>query len=223
MNTNDSVTEMVTAIEKEMAVPHKMSTLRALRKKYSKLLNEQYGSIVIRLGQSLLRKKLPGGRFMAYELIVNHPKAPSMIGGLELFRLGLGVDSWEAIDMFASYLVGPAWREGRINDGFVEYWARSSNKLWRRGALIATLSLNAKEQGAVGDAPRTLAVCRMLLDERDDMVVKAMVLALRELAKCDSMAVAKFIEENRLKLSIRVLREVRIKVVPPKKSSKSAK
>lgn len=224
MNTEtDNVTELITSIEKEMSVPHKPAELRALRKKYSKLLNEQWGSIVIRLAQSLLRRKAPGGRWMAYELIVHHPKAPSMIGGLELFRLGLGADSREAIDLFASYLVGPAWRDGRINDGFVEYWARSSNKHWRRGALIATISLNAKEQGGVGDARRTLAICQMLVDEHDEMVVRAMITALRELQKHEPKAVARFLAENRTKLAPRIVREFGVKLVTIRKSAKAGK
>ena len=224
MNSDsDNITEMVAAIENEMAVPHRMPTLRKLRRKFSKLLQNQYASVVVRIAQTLIRNRSPGGRFMAYELIQHHPTAPELVGSLQLFRLGLGIDSQEAIDMFATYLVGPAWREGRVNDSFVEYWAKSSNRLWRRGAMVATVSLNAKAQGGTGDAPRTLAVCRLLVDERDEMVIKAMITALHELCKRDAMAVAKFIEEYRRKLSPRVIREVESKIPKAKKSPKALK
>jgi 3-methyladenine DNA glycosylase AlkD len=224
MNTDpDNVTELVAAIENEMAAPHKTPALRALRKKYSKLLHDQYGSVVIRIGLSLLRKRVPAARFMAYELIANHPKAPLLVGSKELFRLGTGLDSWDAVDMFAIYLVGPAWRDGRIKDELIEYWAKLANRWWRRAALVSTVPLNSKAHGGLGDTARTSMVCRMLLDDRDDMVVKALSWALRELSKRDPKAVAKFVDENRAKLAARVLREVGNKIRTGKKNPKLAK
>ena len=52
----------------------------------------------------------------------------------------------------------------------------------------------------------------MLLSDRDDMVVKALSWALRELAKRDAGAVRKFLAENDGALAARVLREVRNKL-----------
>lgn len=219
----DSVTDLVNAIEAEMAVPHKSAALMALRKKYSKLLHDQYGSVVIRIGLSLIRNRLPSGRWMAYELIVNHPKAPMLVGSKELFRLGSEIDSWEAVDMFATYMVGPAWRDGRINDELIQYWAKLSNLYWRRAALVSTVPLNSKEYGGTGDTSRTLMVCNLLLDDHDENVVKAMSWALRELKKRDPKAVVKFAAENRDRLAPRVLRDVGIKIHAGKKSPKSAK
>jgi 3-methyladenine DNA glycosylase AlkD len=47
-----------------------------------------------------------------------------------------------------------------------------------------------------------------LLDDRADMVVKAMSWALRELAKRDQRAVAAFIARQRTRMAPRLLREV---------------
>jgi 3-methyladenine DNA glycosylase AlkD len=47
-----------------------------------------------------------------------------------------------------------------------------------------------------------------VVDDRDDMVVKALSWALRELSKRDPAAVAAFISENQTRLAPRVLREV---------------
>ncbi len=49
----------------------------------------------------------------------------------------------------------------------------------------------------------------MLAADRDDMVVKALSLALRELAKHDPQAVVEFLESDSDALAARVLREVR--------------
>jgi 3-methyladenine DNA glycosylase AlkD len=52
----------------------------------------------------------------------------------------------------------------------------------------------------------------MLVDDKDDMVVKAMSWALRELVNHDPQAVSNFLAENESRLAARVKREVRNKL-----------
>ena len=52
----------------------------------------------------------------------------------------------------------------------------------------------------------------MLVKDRDDMVVKALSWALRELAKRDSKSVREFLAEHEHELAPRVLREVNNKL-----------
>jgi 3-methyladenine DNA glycosylase AlkD len=82
----------------------------------------------------------------------------------------------------------------------------------RRAALVSTVALNARAQGGQGDTARTLAICRLLIDDRDDMVVKAMSWALRALAVIDRGAVERFVDEHRPELAARVVREVESKL-----------
>ncbi|HLF02206.1 MAG TPA: DNA alkylation repair protein, partial [Anaerolineales bacterium] len=105
-----------------------------------------------------------------------------------------------------------AWREGQISDSVIYGWAKSKNRWWRRAALVSTIGLNNKARGGTGDTPRTLAVCALLVSDRDDMVVKAMSWALRELAKRDPKAVRKFITEHQYELAARVIRETNNKL-----------
>jgi 3-methyladenine DNA glycosylase AlkD len=51
-----------------------------------------------------------------------------------------------------------------------------------------------------------------VLDDKDDMVVKALSWALRELAKRDPQSVRAFILEHEPRLAPRILREVRNKL-----------
>ncbi len=74
------------------------------------------------------------------------------------------------------------------------------------------MPLNVRSRGGRGDVPRTLAVCRLLLDDRDDMVVKAMSWALRELVVHDPDAVRAFLSETEGRLAARAGREVRNKL-----------
>lgn len=116
------------------------------------------------------------------------------------------------MDTFAVYLSGPAWRERQAPDSLIAHWARSNDRWRRRAALVSTVPLNLRSRGGAGDADRTLAICRMLIDDRDDMVVKALSWALRELAKHDPRPVQAFLREHEDALAARVLREVRHKL-----------
>jgi 3-methyladenine DNA glycosylase AlkD len=120
--------------------------------------------------------------------------------------------SWDQVDTFAPYLSGVAWRRGQIGDATIHRWAASPDRWWRRAALVSTVALNIRARGGRGDVPRTLAVCELLLDDRDDMVVKAMSWALRAAVEHDRAAVEDFLAAHEGRLAARVKREVRNKL-----------
>jgi 3-methyladenine DNA glycosylase AlkD len=74
--------------------------------------------------------------------------------------------------------------------------------------LVSTVPLNRKSLGGTGDTRRTLRVCRLLVDDRDDMVVKALSWALRELVRHDPQPVRHFLSKHESDLAARVVREV---------------
>lgn len=188
------------------------AALRMLRRDFSRLLVNAPAQAMLELARHLLRTGSIACRFLAYELIHYHPSALSSVRQKELTELGRGIDSWGAVDMFGAFLAGPAWREGQVPDRLIHRWARSPDRWWRRAALVATVPLNNKTRGGTGDARRTLALCRLLVADRDDMVVKALSWALRELAKRDAKAVERFLAEQEKELAPRVRREVRSKL-----------
>lgn len=193
-------------------------TVRRLRREVSRSLRGIPGRAVLELARGLL--DCPGivYRIFAYELILHHPAARALVNGAMTTRLGRGLDSWVAVDTFACYIAGPAWRAGRIPDSLLERWARATDRWWRRAALVSTVPLNNKAQGGNGDAERTLRICRVLVADRDDMVVKALSWALRELAKRDPSAVDAFLRKQKGSLSARVVREVRNKLQTGRKN-----
>jgi len=73
-------------------------------------------------------------------------------------------------------------------------------------------------RGGPGDTDRTLAVCQRLVRDRDDMVVKALSWALRELARHDPSAVAGFVDKHSTDIAKRVRREVMNKLTTGVKS-----
>ena len=157
-------------------------------------------------------------RFIGDELIASRPDALRTLGRIQLEHLGSGISSWDEVDCFACYLSGPAWREGQIEDKTIMEWARSKNRWWRRAALVSTVPLNVKARGGQGDALRTLSICTLLIDDRDEMVVKAMSWALRALVERDAKAVRQFVEENEGRLPAMVRREVRHKLATGRKN-----
>lgn len=163
------------------------------------------------------------GRWVAYELVKNHPPSRDAITASEVERLGDGISSWGAVDCFGCYISGPAWRDGHISDARVHRWARSQDRWWRRAALVSTVPLNVRAQGGRGDSARTFAVCELLLDDRDDMVVKALSWALRALAVRDPAAVERFLEQYRDRLASRIKREVQSKLVTGLKNPRAAR
>ena len=126
----------------------------------------------------------------------------------KLEALGKGINSWSTVDAFARTLSGPAWRDGLIEDTSIREWAQSADRWWRRAALVSTVALNMRARGSVGDIPKTIAICQMLVDDHEDMVVKALSWALRELVVHDPSAVQHFLDRNREQLAARVKREV---------------
>ncbi len=152
-------------------------------------------------------------RQTAYQLLwVRRRQVFPLLGPPEILELGHGIDNWGSVDTFAALVAGPAWRDGRIPTSLVHSWAASPDRWWRRTALVCTVALNQKARGGTGDPTRTLALCRLLLEDRDDMVVKALSWALRELAKRDPTVVADFLAANDSALAPRVRREVRAKL-----------
>jgi 3-methyladenine DNA glycosylase AlkD len=185
---------------------------RRLRRELSLELREAPAPAVIAASAILSQIPLRGHRFVAYEIVQQHPTAPARLGARLLERLGRGISDWDEVDCFAVYLSGPAWRRRRISDRLIHRWASSPDRWWRRAALVSTVPLNSRAHGGAGDARRTLRVCRMLEADRDPMIVKALSWALRELAKRDPTSVRRFLADRGAALAPLVRREVRNKL-----------
>jgi 3-methyladenine DNA glycosylase AlkD len=187
------------------------TTIRTLRRGISKELAPTDRHTVVTLALDLISVD-SNSRWVAYELVQNHAAARDGIRINEVERLGQGISNWSAVDAFACFISGPAWREGRISDARVARWARSKDRWWRRAALVSTVPLNVQAQGGSGDAQRTLSVCELLLHDRDEMVVKALSWALRALAVRDPEAVSRFVQQHESALAPLAKREVRNKL-----------
>jgi 3-methyladenine DNA glycosylase AlkD len=182
--------------------------VRQIRKEYSRRLRQAAASDVLAISTALCDRQ----RWVAYELLYFHPGGLAILGLEEVESLGQGLDGWVAVDTFARYISGPAWQQGRIPDEAIQRWAASPDRFWRRAALVSTVPLNLRAAGGTGDTGRTLDICRRLVGDHDDTIVKALSWALRELAIWDPEAVRGFLAEHDGELAARVKREVRNKL-----------
>ena len=214
--------EIAAEIEDRLSRTRERSTpgLRRLRREISRELRALHGVDVLRAVEGLIQPGGPCPRWFAYEIAHHHRGAMSELSAAWLDRLSRGLSGWGEVDPFACYLLGPAWREGRIADERVAAWTRSKDRWRRRSALVATVALNSAARGGGGDAPRTLAICDRLLDDRDDMVVKALSWALRALAVKEPRRVDRYLRAREERLAARVLREVRNKLATGLKNPK---
>ena len=182
----------------------KVPRVRPIRREFSRRIASARPEQVLELAKLLIDLDL---RIWAYEIVHFHRPTLRALNAATIESLGRGIDDWASVDVFGGYLAGPAWVTRQISDQDVHRWARSPDRWWRRTALVATTGLNVKTRGGYGDAPRTLAVCQILTDDRDDMVVKALSWALRVLTPHDPEAVQHFLTTNQDRLAARIKRE----------------
>src|SRR5262245_61792454 len=204
--------------------------LRKLRRQLSREWHSLTPREVIRIaGCALDSSAAPRGappwgappKWFVYELLHHHDAAMAKLTFAQVKRLGRGLDGWGEGDPLGLYVSGPAWRDGRITDANVHAWARSRDRWWRRVAVVSTVPLNSNRRPPAVD--RTLAVCDIVKDDRDDMIVKALSWALRSLAVNAPDATRDYLANNEGVLAARVKREVRNKLETGLKNPKPAR
>jgi 3-methyladenine DNA glycosylase AlkD len=190
------------------------TSIRRVRRDHSRRLRQAPPAEVLAVAEALVDRQ----RWVAYELVYHHGDALSALAAADVERLGRGIGDWGSVDAFGRYISGPAWQRGRVGDHVILRWAASPDRWWRRAALVSTVPLNLRSAGGTGDTRRTLEVCALLASDRDDMIVKALSWALRELVIWDPDAVRRFVDVHRNVLAARVRREVKTKLETGRKN-----
>jgi 3-methyladenine DNA glycosylase AlkD len=191
--------------------PANVAEWRRLRREWSRELQSEPPRAVIKLCIGLVDAGL-WGQLTSYEIIACSPAAILALTPASVRALASGISGWSAVDSFACYVTGPAWREGRIPTAMIHRWLKSPDRWLRRTAVVSTVALNVPARGGSGDTARTLDVCRRVLADRDDMVVKAVSWSLRSLVQWDRAAVASFLVDHDDELAARIKREVGTKL-----------
>ena len=208
--TGDRSAPSVHDVRRRLAALEPLNTpsVRKLRRDYAKQLADAPPGTVLRFVRSLLDGGAWPERVIAYEVLAGHAGAFRLLDDRAAEAMARNLADWASVDLYGVTVLGQAWRAGLVTDARILAWARSPDRWRRRLAVVATVPLNARARGGTGNTQRTLRVCRALLNDRDDMVVKAMSSSLRELAKRDPAAVELFLKQEDARLAARVKREV---------------
>ena len=162
----------------------------------------------IALSKALVASEMFECQILAFEMIGRNKKLLNELKYEDLAELGQNLDNWASADHFTVGIYGVLWRLGVVKDHHIDRLLESTDFWERRVAVVSTVALNLKSRGGTGDTRRTLVVCERVIDERQDMIQKALSWALRELSKRDRDAVVDFMDNYGDRLSNRVIREV---------------
>jgi 3-methyladenine DNA glycosylase AlkD len=192
---------------------------RILLKKWQEEVKNWPPEKLVDYAKELVDTKIFESNQLAYELLWKNKKSLNSLRLHDLVHLGKNMDNWATTDTFSVLISGYAWRENQISDADVLNWLKSDNRWWKRTAVVSTIPLNLRSRGGKGDTKRTLMICEKVIPDRDDMIVKALSWALRELSKSDKPAVEQFMEKYESLLAGRVRKEVYTKLLTGRKNS----
>ncbi len=212
MNRPADIIRLVEDIHSRLDIlkPPRTAAVRGVRKEFSRQIANQTPAIVTQLALHLLDDNSDLLRFFTYELVSHHRPTLEGLSTDALLKLGKGLNSWSSVDCFATYLSGPMWAQGKLSEKTIATWARSQDRWWRRAALVSTVALSRR--GNPDDLRKVTRICALLKADRDDMVVKALSWAIREVAKKHPDQAAAFLAAHKDVLASRVTREVNNKL-----------
>ncbi len=173
---------------------------------------------LVQFAKELVETRIFECNQVAFQLLWNNKNALRLLTLKDLEELGRNMDNWATTDAFSVLVSGWVWRENQITDEDVINWLNSENRWWRRTAVVSSVPLNLRSRGGKSDTKRTLMICEKVVSDRDDMIVKSLSWALRELSKSNKPAVEEFMEKYISQLAGRVRREVFTKLETGRKN-----
>ncbi len=191
-----------------VTTPDEREVLKKLKTKIKDFSSRQKIDLAI----DLVEQNIFECQHIAYELIRREKETRKSLTREDFTKLAKNLDNWVSVDTFSVYIGGFLWQNGILKDGDILQWTQSENRWKRRMSLVCTVGLNQKSHGGKGDPGRTIMICKALASDKDDMVVKALSWALRELSKRDKDIVQEFIEQYQHVLHKKVFREVNNKL-----------
>jgi 3-methyladenine DNA glycosylase AlkD len=168
---------------------------RRMAKKY---LNLELNDI-----QELLRSKFHEHRFTALVILVSKYQKATELNKHEIFSFLLKnidrINNWDLVDLSAPRIIGDYLVD---KDRFILYKLAKSNSLWeRRISILATFKFIA-----INDFEDALKISELLLDDKHDLIHKAVGWALREIGKRDQELEEQFLNKHAAKMPRTMLR-----------------
>jgi 3-methyladenine DNA glycosylase AlkD len=164
----------------------------------------EFRAAPLRAALPLLRSRLHEERLLALVLLVARFERCDESERAEIYsqyrkHTPRYVNNWDLVDTSAAQIVG-AYLEGRDRSPLYDL-ARSTSLWERRVAIIATFGYIRKRE--FGD---TLAIAKLLLADREDLIHKAVGWMLREVGNRDRTALERFLRKHHAAMPRTMLR-----------------
>lgn len=165
--------------------------------------------------QALFQSAIHEERLVALLILVDRFKKTDGKGRSEVVKFYLKntrrVNNWDLVDLSADKILGEYLVD---KDRKILYKLAKSDNLWeRRIAIISTYAFIRK-----GDFEDTLKIVEILLNDRHDLIQKAVGWMLREVGKRDVNILFSFLDKHYKEMSRTTLRYAIERFAPDKKS-----
>ncbi|MBS3071952.1 DNA alkylation repair protein [Candidatus Pacearchaeota archaeon] len=160
----------------------------------SRKLAIKYSNIPLNEIQSLLDSKIHEERLIALEILThNYEKLTSEKSKEKIVKFYLSnthfINNWDLVDTSASYILGNFLLD---KDKSILYKLSGSENIWeKRIAIIATYAFIKKFQ-----FQDTLNIAEILLQDKHDLIQKAVGWMLREMGKKDQKILEDFLKKH---------------------------
>ncbi len=191
-----------------VTVPNLKVVLKELKDQTTTFPDEQKLDLI----KSLVDQNVFELQQLAFEYLESSRGVLKNLTERDIDDLEKNLDNWVLVDYFGLVVVGYAWRENIVGTEKIKKYLESDDYWKRRVAVVATVALNLRSRGGKGDTGRTLEVCKLVVGDHQEMIIKALSWALRELGKHDRLSVISFVEKYEDQLHKKVLREFRNKL-----------
>lgn len=173
----------------------KVSAQRVIAKKYSKLSHKDI--------HALLCSDVHEHRLVALIIMVEQYKSSNIRGREKIFELYLKnyryVNNWDLVDISAPHIIG-GYLLNKPKKILYDF-ARSTNLWKKRIAIISTLAFIRNDK-----FEDTFCLSKILLDDKHDLIHKAVGWMLREIGKKDRIKEEQFLKKYYKKMPRTALR-----------------
>ena len=164
---------------------------------------KQYPELPLTDLKKLLSNKIHEYRLISLLILIIKYRKADALGKREIFNFYLknrkNINNWDLVDLSAAYIVGNYLLE---KDKSILYKLARSNNVWeRRIAIMSTFEFIKN-----GEFEDTLKISELLINDKHDLIHKAVGWMLREIGKRHMLTEEKFLKKHYKKMPRTMLR-----------------
>ena len=164
---------------------------------------KQYPELPLTDLKKLLSNKIHEYRLISLLILIIKYRKADALGKREIFNFYLknrkNINNWDLVDLSAAYIVGNYLLE---KDKSILYKLARSNNVWeRRIAIMSTFEFIKN-----GEFEDTLKISELLINDKHDLIHKAVGWMLRETGKRHMLTEEKFLKKHYKKMPRTMLR-----------------